>query len=205
MKITGPDLDELERIAERVKAELDTTPGVENAGVFRIKGQPNLELSVDRRKCRQWNISVADVENAIKVAVGGQAFTQMIEGEKTFDITLRWPEALRGNEEAILDVPVDVTNNKVTSGTAPGLPWCSGNLQCPVGIGVRHFKTAGCGTGRVHGRRGGQAGERCGSHAAARGRRRCTRDGSCCFITVQTGPILNWTSCSIACPPVRSP
>src|SRR5439155_22500276 len=51
----------------------------------------------------------------------GQAFTQMTEGEKTFDITLRWPEHLRASEHAILDIPVDITNNVVTPGTVPGV------------------------------------------------------------------------------------
>lgn len=122
VKIVGPDLDELERVAEQVKATLDTVPGVHNAGVFRIKGQPTLEFTVDRQKCKYWNVSVADVENAVKVAVGGQAVTQMIEGEKTFDVTLRWPAPLRGSEAAILDIPVDVTGNQVTPGYIAGLP-----------------------------------------------------------------------------------
>ena len=65
-------------------------------------GQPNLEFTVDRHRCTFWGVSVNDVENAIAIAVGGQAMTQMVEGEKTFDITLRWPEYLRGNEAAIL-------------------------------------------------------------------------------------------------------
>src|SRR5262249_1339998 len=69
-----------------------------------------------------WNISVKEVENAIQTAVGGQAFTQMIEGEKTFDIALRWPEHLRGNEQAILDIPVDVTGNQVLSTASPSVP-----------------------------------------------------------------------------------
>src|SRR4029077_9885438 len=111
VKILGPDLDELEDLAGKVKGALEGVPGVENVGVFRIMGQPNLEFRVDRTRCKQWGVSVADVENAIKVAVGGQAITQMIEGEKTFDVALRWPERLRGNEQAILDIPVEVINN----------------------------------------------------------------------------------------------
>src|SRR5262249_7705222 len=122
VKIIGPDLDKLEDLARKVKATLEEKdadgkskiPGIENVSIFRIKGQPNLEFAVDRKECARWNVSVADVETAIKVAVGGSAFTQMIEGEKTFDITLRWPERLRGSEQAILDIPVDVTNNQVT-------------------------------------------------------------------------------------------
>jgi cobalt-zinc-cadmium resistance protein CzcA len=121
VKIIGPDLTELEKLADQVKAVLDQIPGMENVGVFRIMGQPNYEFTVDRARCKQWGVSVNDVENAIKIAVGGQAVTQMVEGEKTFDVTLRWPERLRGYEQAILDIPVDVTNNTVTPGTVPGL------------------------------------------------------------------------------------
>src|ERR1700679_297658 len=79
VKIIGPDLDELERIAELVKAELDHVQGAKNVGIFRIKGQPNLEFTVDKEKCSRWNVSAKDVLTAIQVAVGGQAFNQMIE------------------------------------------------------------------------------------------------------------------------------
>jgi cobalt-zinc-cadmium resistance protein CzcA len=122
VKIIGPDLEVLEKLAEDAKAILDKIPGVENAGIFRNKGQPNLEFTVDRQKCKRWNVSVKDVENALQTAVGGQAFTQMIEGEKTFDIALRWPEHLRGNEQAILDIPVDVTGNVTQSTAQPNVP-----------------------------------------------------------------------------------
>jgi cobalt-zinc-cadmium resistance protein CzcA len=121
VKIIGPNLAELERVAFRVKAVLADIRGVHNPDVFRIEGQPNLEFSVDRQKCKAFGVSVNDVQNAIKIAVGGQAVTQMIEGERTFDVTLRWPERLRGSEQAILDVPVDVVNNTVTPGTTPGV------------------------------------------------------------------------------------
>src|SRR5262249_46286377 len=76
----------------------------------------------DRKRCDRWGISVADVESVIKTAVGGQAFTQMTEGEKTFDITLRWPERLRASESTILETPVDITNNMVTPGSVPSIP-----------------------------------------------------------------------------------
>jgi cobalt-zinc-cadmium resistance protein CzcA len=121
VKIIGPDLDELEALAGRVQAALAVVPGIEDVGVFHIKGQPNLEFTVDRANCTIWGVSVADVENAVRIAVGGQAVTQMIEGEKTFDVTLRWPERLRGSEQAILDIPVEIVNNSVTPGTTPSL------------------------------------------------------------------------------------
>ena len=122
VKIFGPDLDELERVAERVKNTLAGIRGVENAGVFRIKGQSNLELTINREACDFWNIKVADVQNVIQTAIGGQPFTKMIEGEKTFDITLRYPEPLRCDEQAILRIPVDVEDHTVTPGTAAALP-----------------------------------------------------------------------------------
>ncbi len=115
VKIFGPDLDELERLAEKVKERMQTINGIVNVGVFRIKGQTNLEFSIDREKCARWGVNVSDVQNILQTAVGGKAFTQMIEGEKTFDITLRLSEKYRSNKDAILDIPVEVTNN-VTGG-----------------------------------------------------------------------------------------
>ena len=117
VKIFGPDLDELERIADSVKDRLQKINGIEDIGVFRVKGQTNLEFPIDREKCARWNVNVSDVQNVLQTAVGGKAFTQMIEGEKTFDITLRLPENYRSNKTAILDIPVEVTNNNVSSGS----------------------------------------------------------------------------------------
>jgi len=115
IKIFGPDLDELERIAETVRARLSKVHGIENVGVFPIKGQSNLEFAIDREKCAMWNVSVAQVQDALETAVAGKAFTEMVEGERTFDITLRWPEGLRKNENLILDIPVDVVKNRVVA------------------------------------------------------------------------------------------
>lgn len=122
VKIFGPDLDELEGVAEKVKNALASVRGIEGAGVFRIKGQSNLEFPIDRDKCSVWNISVADIENVIQSAIGGKSCSQMIEGEKTFDITLRWPEKLRRDETSILSIPVDVTSHTVTPGLVANLP-----------------------------------------------------------------------------------
>ena len=63
VKIFGPDLDELERLAEQVKDALDGVRGVENVGVFRIKGQSNLEFPVDREKCKRWSVSAPTCNN----------------------------------------------------------------------------------------------------------------------------------------------
>ncbi|MDB5336874.1 MAG: czcA 5, partial [Planctomycetaceae bacterium] len=114
IKIIGPDLDELERIAEQCKTRLNTVSGIANVGIFRIKGQANLEFAVDREKCAQWNVAVADVQDVLSTAVGGQTLTQVVEGERKYDVTLRWPEKLRHNEQTILDIPVEVVKNRLT-------------------------------------------------------------------------------------------
>lgn len=118
IKISGPDLTTLEELAGRIKDQLGAIPGVENPGVFRILGQSNLEFPIDRQKCARWNVSAADVQAIIAGAVGGKAATQIQEGEKTSDLTVRWPLRLRGDEIAIRSIPVPVSGNQVT-GSGP--------------------------------------------------------------------------------------
>jgi cobalt-zinc-cadmium resistance protein CzcA len=113
IKIFGPDLDELEKIAKVVRGKLTHVPGIESVGIFPIKGQSNLEFAIDREKCALWNVNVAQVQDALQTAVAGKAFTEMVEGERTFDITIRWPEGLRMSQDQILDIPVDVIKNRV--------------------------------------------------------------------------------------------
>jgi cobalt-zinc-cadmium resistance protein CzcA len=120
VKIYGPDLDQLEKTATQVKNALKGIRGIENPFVFSIKGQSNLEFRVDPDKCERWGVSVADVNNVVETALSGKAFTRMIEGEKLFDIVIRWPEWRRNSESSVLDIAVDITNNQVVLGVNPG-------------------------------------------------------------------------------------
>jgi cobalt-zinc-cadmium resistance protein CzcA len=132
VKIFGPDLDELEKLATQVKNKLQKVRGIENVGIFHIRGQSHLEFRVDPRKCQKWGVTTADVNNVVSSALGALAQSSMIEGEKRFDIAIRWPNDLRNNETAILDIPVDVLNNLVVQPQAPGIvPWASGSGQAP--------------------------------------------------------------------------
>ena len=118
VKIFGPDLTALEDLAAKVQDVFNAVPGVENPGVFRIRGQSNFELPIDREKCAKWGVQPADVANVIETAIGGNGVTTVTEGERSFDLILRWPARLRRDEQTILNIPVDVTNNTVTAGGA---------------------------------------------------------------------------------------
>jgi cobalt-zinc-cadmium resistance protein CzcA len=120
IKIIGNDLTELQRLAEKTKEILMQVRGIENVGVFSIKGQTNLEFFIDSEKCARWNVSTADLEDVVKTAVGGKALTKVVEGERTYDLTLRWPERLRSSLDAILEIPVDVVHNAVKKPSGDG-------------------------------------------------------------------------------------
>ena len=139
VKIFGPDLDELEALAVAFNNKLSTIDGISDPGVFRIKGQTNLAFPIDRSKCALWNVRVADIEDVIQTAVGGKPFSQMIEGEKTFDISLRWPEKLRQSMDYILDIPVDVVKNRITSSNMASL---AGTPLTGSSVGVSMTGTA---------------------------------------------------------------
>jgi cobalt-zinc-cadmium resistance protein CzcA len=132
VKIFGPDLEQLEVLANRVKNCLQEVEGVENVGVFHIRGQSHLEFRVDPEKCQRWGVMTADVNNVVSSALGGKPFSSMVEGEKLFDIAIRWPKRLRDNETAILDIPVDVGNNQVVAPQGSGfVPYATGHALPP--------------------------------------------------------------------------
>ncbi|MEO8268558.1 MAG: efflux RND transporter permease subunit, partial [Aureliella sp.] len=114
IKIFGPDLAKLETLANQVQQCIETVPGVTDAGVFHIQGQTNLAFSIDRDKCAAWGVRVADIDDVVATAVGGSQFSEMIEGEKRFDIALRWPLHLRDTVDDILRIPVDIVHDDAT-------------------------------------------------------------------------------------------
>ena len=107
VKLFGGELDKLEEVGQRVVNTLKTIPGIENVGLFHIIGQPTLEVRIDRRACARYGVNVEDIEDVIEVAIGGRAFSEMVEGEKRFDIVLRLPRDQRNDPEVIGRIPVD--------------------------------------------------------------------------------------------------
>jgi cobalt-zinc-cadmium resistance protein CzcA len=108
VKLFGSDLHKLEEYGTKIVATLNTVRGVENVGMFDILGQPNLEIVVDREACARYGINVEDVNDIVQVAVGGKAFSKMVEGEKLYDIVLRLPENSRHDPASIARIPIDI-------------------------------------------------------------------------------------------------
>jgi len=106
VKIFGPDLEVLEKKAVEIKNVLDKTPGFTELTVVRELGQPSLLIDADRQKIARYGINVADVEAVVQAAVGGQAATQVIQGEKLFDLIVRAEPKFRSSARDIGDLLV---------------------------------------------------------------------------------------------------
>ena len=100
-KIYGDDLKTLEAEADEIVAVMRQIPGVEDLGVLRVLGQPNLNVTVDRDAAARYQINVADVQDAIQTAVGGNAVTQVLQGEARYDLVLRYLPQYRDTKGAI--------------------------------------------------------------------------------------------------------
>ena len=101
VKLFGDNLDELTRIAGEIQTVMQGVRGVADSGVFKVNGQPSMVIDVNREKAARYGIAPADVNAAIQAAVGGAPITQMVEGDRRFDITLRYPEEDRSSPDAI--------------------------------------------------------------------------------------------------------
>jgi cobalt-zinc-cadmium resistance protein CzcA len=106
VKIFGPDLNVLEKKAVEIRNVLDKTPGFTELTVVRELGQPSLVIDADRPKIARYGINVADVEAVVQAAVGGQAATQVIQGEKLFDLVVRMEPQFRSSARQIGDLLV---------------------------------------------------------------------------------------------------
>src|SRR5262249_37321382 len=121
IKIFGPDLDQLEALASKVKNVLQEVQGIQNVGVFHVHGQSHLEFRPDPEKCEKWGVATDHVNNVIASVLGAKPMSSMVEGEKLFDISIRWPKWRRGSEMSILDIPVDIVNNTVVLSQGPSM------------------------------------------------------------------------------------
>jgi len=103
-KIFGDDLKVLEKKSDEIVVVLRKVPGIADLGVFRVLGQPNLNVVVDRRAAARYQINVSDVQDAVQTAVGGNALTQVLKGEARYDLVLRYLPTYRSTKEAIENI-----------------------------------------------------------------------------------------------------
>lgn len=101
IKLYGHDLQQLEVEAARIEQVMKDVPGVRDLGTFHLMGQPNLIIEVDRKECARYGLQVGDVNDVIQAAIGGQAVTQVYEGEKWFDLVVRFLPEYRRDIDSI--------------------------------------------------------------------------------------------------------
>jgi cobalt-zinc-cadmium resistance protein CzcA len=101
LKVFGDDLTVLEQKGEEVTAVMAAIPGMNDVKLLRDFGQPNLDITVDRAMAARFGINVADVQDAIQTAVGGNAVSQVLIGEQQYDVTVRYQGQYRDTQQAI--------------------------------------------------------------------------------------------------------
>jgi heavy metal efflux system protein len=104
IKLYGNDLEVLEDKGDEIVNIMKNVRGVEDLGLFRVLGQPNLNISVDRKEAARYGINVTDIQDAVETAVGGKAVSQVLQGEQRYDVVVRYTAPYRDTKEAIENV-----------------------------------------------------------------------------------------------------
>src|SRR5579862_3469058 len=119
VKIIGPDLATLERIAHAVMAEMEKVQGITDLGAFWVLGQPNLNIKVDRTKAARYGLSVNDINTVVQAALGGTTATTLLEADRQFGVVVRLAPEYRDNLDAVRNLKV-------------GIQTASGNAYIPL-------------------------------------------------------------------------
>jgi cobalt-zinc-cadmium resistance protein CzcA len=119
VKIIGPDLAKLEEIANLVLPEMDQVKGVADLGIFRVLGQPNLNIKVDREKAARYGLNSGDVNNVVQAALGGTVATTQLEADRQFNVTVRLAPEYRGDFESVGNIKVGFTTPSGTNAYIP--------------------------------------------------------------------------------------
>jgi cobalt-zinc-cadmium resistance protein CzcA len=106
IKVFGPSVEENESNAQLIVDTMSKVAGVADLGLFHSLGQPAIKITPDRQACARYGLNTGDVDAVVQAAVGGLAVTQVYEGEKSFDLTIRWLPEHRASPEAIQRITV---------------------------------------------------------------------------------------------------
>ena len=104
IKVYGDELKTLEEKGDEIASVMRSVSGIEDLGVFRVLGQPNLNFTVNRDAAARYQINVADIQDAVQTAVGGNALTQVLQGEQRYDLVMRYQAQYRSTKEAIENI-----------------------------------------------------------------------------------------------------
>jgi len=115
VKVFGPDLDTDESAANRVAHLLKQVRGVTDVFVFRSLGQPNIVVKPDREAAARYGLNSGDVAAIVQAAIGGQTVTQVLEGDRSFGLVVRWKPEYRNDLQAMRNIRVNVP----TGGNVP--------------------------------------------------------------------------------------
>ena len=110
VKIFGPDFQTLDDKADSVLNVLKTVRGIEDLGVLRNLGQPEFRIELDQQKMAFYGVNTADANAVIEMAIGGKSPTQLYEGERKFDVRVRYQAAFRASSEAIQNLMVPTSD-----------------------------------------------------------------------------------------------
>ena len=106
VKLFGRDLKVLEAKANEIQAVMSRIPGVADLGTFQVRGQPNVNLVIDRAAADRFGINVSDVQDAVETAVGGKAVSQILIGEQRYDLTVRYQGPFRKTVEDVANIRI---------------------------------------------------------------------------------------------------
>ena len=119
MKILGPNLTTLEQLADQVQAQMKDVKGVADLGIFRVLGQPNLNIRIDRDKAARYGLNTGDVNTVIQAAMGGTVASTILEGDRQFNLMVRLDPKSRDSIDAIGNVKVGYQTPAGTTAYVP--------------------------------------------------------------------------------------
>jgi cobalt-zinc-cadmium resistance protein CzcA len=119
VKIVGPNLEVLTKLAEQVRDQMGGVRGITDLGIFPVLGQPNLNIKVDRAKAARYGLNSGDVNTVIQAAMGGAVATSVLEGDRQFDLVVRYTPEYRKSIEQIRDIKVAYTTSSGANAYIP--------------------------------------------------------------------------------------
>ncbi|MFM0179283.1 efflux RND transporter permease subunit [Paraburkholderia aspalathi] len=106
VKISGPDLGQIDKVATQIEAAVKTVPGVTSALAERLNGGRYIDVDIDRLAAARYGLAVADIQSIVSTAVGGENVGEVIAGRERFPINIRYPREIRDSLEKLRELPV---------------------------------------------------------------------------------------------------